>query len=106
MKQRSATSNNKSKKTTPLSPSATIQNRKDFSAAVSFKLDEITTASLRRDALRNRAGATRGSGHVTAAASSSKGTGTDGASRGAATQAAGSGARGGQVRGPVKSAHC
>lgn len=95
--QHATTCNKKQQKTKePLSSSATKNIPKDFSAATSFKLDEITTASLQRGALRRRAGRTMGSGHVTAAGSSSKGTG--GASRGAATQGAGGGVGGTQVR--------
>eukprot|EP00752_Nemacystus_decipiens_P017735 g15902.t1 len=67
---------------------------KDFSAAISFKLDEITKASLQLCALRKKAGKTMGSGHVTTTANNSRGTG--GASRGAAALTAGRGPGGTQ----------
>lgn len=68
----------------------------DFSAAISFKLDETTALSLHRGALKKRAGRTAGSSHVAIAASGSKNAG--GNSGGAATPSVGGGAGGTQVR--------
>eukprot|EP00903_Cladosiphon_okamuranus_P017020 g15687.t1 len=68
---------------------------KDFSAAISFKLHETTTATLQRGASQKRAGRAMGGGHTAATASSRKGTG--GVSRGVTTPVAGGGAGGTQA---------